>query len=120
MRTKPSATEPGREAGLFEGFVCDRVPYRLRIAWPDAVQETEDPYSFGSLLGDLDLHLFNEGRHFELAGCLGAQCRKWAAFANILPVDWGQVITGERSQGSRGCAVDQLVPIRNRPRQSEA
>jgi 1,4-alpha-glucan branching enzyme len=64
---------PGCEAGLFEGFVGDRVPYRLRIAWPDAVQEAEDPYSFGLLLGELDLHLFNEGRHFELAGCLGAQ-----------------------------------------------
>jgi 1,4-alpha-glucan branching enzyme len=25
------------------------------------------------LLGDVDLHLFNEGRHFELAHCLGAQ-----------------------------------------------
>ena len=37
------------------------------------MQETEDPYSFGVLLGDLDLHLFNEGRHFELARCLGAQ-----------------------------------------------
>ena len=36
------------------------------------MQETEDPYSFGSLLGDLDLHLFNEGRHFELASHLGA------------------------------------------------
>lgn len=65
--------EQASEAGLFEGFVCERAPYRLRIAWPDAVQETEDPYSFGLLLGDLDLHLFNEGRHFELACCLGAQ-----------------------------------------------
>jgi 1,4-alpha-glucan branching enzyme len=45
----------------------------LRIFWPAAVQETEDPYSFGLLLGDIDLHLFNEGRHFELAHCLGAQ-----------------------------------------------
>ena len=36
----------------------------------DGVQETEDPYSFGLLLGDMDLHLFNEGRHFELAHCL--------------------------------------------------
>ena len=40
--------------------------------WPGAVQETEDPYSFGPLLGDLDLHLFNEGRHFEMAKVLGA------------------------------------------------
>ncbi|MBS0223154.1 MAG: 1,4-alpha-glucan branching protein GlgB [Proteobacteria bacterium] len=58
--------------GLFEGVVADRSPYLLRIKWPDAVQETEDPYSFGPLLGDLDLHLFNEGRHFELASTMGA------------------------------------------------
>jgi 1,4-alpha-glucan branching enzyme len=61
------------EPGLFEGLVDERAPYRLRIAWPGAVQETEDPYSFGLLLGDLDLHLFNEGRHFDLARCFGAQ-----------------------------------------------
>ena len=58
--------------GLFEGPVNDRAPYLLQIAWPGAVQETEDPYSFGPQLGDLDLHLFNEGRHFEMAHALGA------------------------------------------------
>ena len=58
--------------GLFAGQVSGTEPYLLRITWPDAVQETEDPYSFGPLLGDLDLHLFNEGRHFELASHLGA------------------------------------------------
>jgi 1,4-alpha-glucan branching enzyme len=61
------------EYGLFESLIQDRGLYRLRIFWPDAVQETEDPYSFGLLLGDIDLHLFNEGRHFGLAHCLGAQ-----------------------------------------------
>ena len=65
--------EPGSESGLFENWVAERAPYRLRIAWPGGVQETEDPYSFGVLLGDVDLHLFNEGRHFELAPALGAQ-----------------------------------------------
>ncbi|MFZ5784114.1 MAG: 1,4-alpha-glucan branching protein GlgB [Pseudomonadota bacterium] len=60
--------------GLFEGPVADASPYRLRIRWPQAVQETEDPYSFGPLLGELDLHLFNEGRHFRLADALGANC----------------------------------------------
>ena len=39
----------------------------------DGVQETEDPYSLGLLLGDMDLFLFNEGRHFELAKTFGAQ-----------------------------------------------
>jgi 1,4-alpha-glucan branching enzyme len=60
-------------SGLFENFVGERAPYLFRIFWPQSVQETEDPYSFGLLLGDMDLHLFNEGRHFELANCLGAQ-----------------------------------------------
>ena len=58
---------------LFEIMIAESVPYRLRIHWPDAVQETEDPLLVRVLLGDVDLHLFNEGRHFELAHCLGAQ-----------------------------------------------
>jgi 1,4-alpha-glucan branching enzyme len=61
------------ESGLFEGLVADPSPYLFRIRWPQAVQETEDPYSFGLLLGDMDLFLFNEGRHFELGKTFGAQ-----------------------------------------------
>jgi len=64
--------EESEASGLFEGAVADSSPYLLRIGWPDSVQESEDPYSFGPLLSDLDLHLFNEGRHFELAEALGA------------------------------------------------
>jgi len=64
---------PGQISGLFEGFVTDEAPYRLRISWPNALQETEDPYSFGLLLGDLDLYLFSEGRHFALDAQFGAQ-----------------------------------------------
>ncbi len=63
---------PAAPHGLFVGRVASAEPYVLRIAWPGAVQETEDPYAFGPLLGELDLHLFNEGRHFELASHLGA------------------------------------------------
>jgi 1,4-alpha-glucan branching enzyme len=63
---------PGSVEGLFEGPLDDAGRYLLRIEWPDAVQETEDPYDFPPLLGDLDLHLFAEGRHFELASMLGA------------------------------------------------
>jgi 1,4-alpha-glucan branching enzyme len=62
----------GAAPGLFEGTVSEAAPYLLRIKWPRAVQETEDPYSFSPLLGELDLHLFNEGRHFKLAEALGA------------------------------------------------
>ena len=68
-----ASLKPRGGSGLFENLVPDQSPYLLRIVWPGATQETEDPYSFGVLLGDLDLHLFNEGRHFGLAHCLGAQ-----------------------------------------------
>jgi 1,4-alpha-glucan branching enzyme len=58
--------------GLFSGPVSSAEPYLLRIHWPGAVQDTEDPYSFGLLLGDLDLHLFSEGTHWQLAERFGA------------------------------------------------
>src|SRR3954470_424598 len=58
--------EPVDPAGLFAGTISKSGPYRLRISWPDAVQEIEDPYNFGTLLGDLDLHLIAQGTHYEL------------------------------------------------------
>lgn len=64
---------PVEGSGLFAGRIPRGTPYRLRIRWPGATQETEDPYSFGLLLGDLDLYLIGEGSHRELGRCLGAQ-----------------------------------------------
>ena len=46
--------------------------YVLRIDWDGTIQETEDPYAFGPILGDVDLHLFSEGTHWQLAERLGA------------------------------------------------
>ncbi len=63
---------PTSPDGLFMGRVDTHEPYRFRIHWPGADQETEDPYSFGLLLSADDLHLFNEGRLFRLAFTLGA------------------------------------------------
>ncbi len=62
-----------RRDGLYAGHMNALRPYRLRIHWAHAVQETEDPYSFGPLLGDLDLYLLAEGRHRQLGRCLGSQ-----------------------------------------------
>jgi 1,4-alpha-glucan branching enzyme len=63
---------PTQPDGLFMGRVDGQEPYRFRIQWDGAVQETEDPYSFDLLLSETDLHLFNEGRLFEIAFTLGA------------------------------------------------
>ncbi|TCU37852.1 1,4-alpha-glucan branching protein GlgB [Rhizobium azibense] len=60
------------EGGLFAGAIGSTTNYLFRINWPDAVQETEDPYSFGLLLGELDLHLISQGTHYDLGRTLGA------------------------------------------------
>lgn len=69
-RTKTAATLL-HPVGLFAAPVGPRG-YRLVIDWNGVIQETEDPYSFGLLLGDLDLHLLREGRHHDIGRCLGA------------------------------------------------
>ncbi|TWG88457.1 1,4-alpha-glucan branching enzyme [Cupriavidus gilardii J11] len=63
--------------GIYEGTLPEGVgrrDYRLDITWGDGTRQlSADPYAFDLLLGDLDLHLIGEGRHFELGRCLGAQ-----------------------------------------------
>lgn len=58
---------------LFEARLEKPEPYRLKIDWNGVEQTTEDPYSFPPLLSDFDLHLLAEGKHRDLAACLGAQ-----------------------------------------------
>jgi 1,4-alpha-glucan branching enzyme len=64
--------QPFEDTGLFAGPVSRRAAYFLRIQWPQSTQETEDPYSFGPILGDVDLHLFAEGSHWDLPVRFGA------------------------------------------------
>ena len=64
--------QPVEHTGLFVGPLSRRTDYVLRIEWPQSVQETEDPYSFGPILGDVDLHLFAEGVHWNLPERFGA------------------------------------------------
>ncbi|MGV8842510.1 MAG: 1,4-alpha-glucan branching protein GlgB [Pseudomonas sp.] len=59
--------------GLFVGQLPERQAYVLDIHWAGGHQLTEDPYSFGLLLSEVDLYLFAEGNHRNLGHCLGAQ-----------------------------------------------
>ncbi|MGH7819561.1 MAG: GlgB N-terminal domain-containing protein, partial [Candidatus Binatia bacterium] len=62
--------------GLFATFLAGRtapLEYRLRFHFADgATWEREDAYRFLPTLGDVDLHLFNEGNHRRLWEKLGA------------------------------------------------
>lgn len=62
----------GECGDLFVGELNKGHGYLLRIDWGDAVQETEDPYGFGPILSDVDLHLFAEGKHYKMNHALGA------------------------------------------------
>jgi 1,4-alpha-glucan branching enzyme len=59
--------------GFFAGHFDHLMPYLLKVNWAGGEQITEDPYSFGPLLGEMDLYLFAEGNHRDLSSCLGAQ-----------------------------------------------
>jgi len=61
--------------GFFAGHFPVREPYLLKIQWATGEQITEDPYSFGQLLGEMDLYLFAEGNHRDLSAAFGAQVR---------------------------------------------
>ncbi|MEP6689780.1 MAG: 1,4-alpha-glucan branching protein GlgB [Gemmatimonadaceae bacterium] len=68
------------ERGLFSAFIGGAsVPlrYRLRFHFPSGgTWERGDPYRFPPVLGEMDLHLFNEGTHHRLWEKLGAHPRK--------------------------------------------
>ena len=63
------------DAGLFAATLSEphaKAPYRLRVHWPDAVQEVADPYAFGPQLDDATLARISAGRELALADHLGA------------------------------------------------
>ncbi len=67
------------EHGIFAAILpseAGSLPYDLEITYdPHQVWRTADPYSFGTLLGEQDIHYFREGTHQRLYDCLGARPR---------------------------------------------
>ncbi|EOM78303.1 1,4-alpha-glucan branching protein GlgB [Rhodococcus rhodnii] len=58
--------------------IRDLADYRLAVEYPGGHHvETADGYRFLPTLGDLDLHLFGEGRHERLWDILGAHVRHY-------------------------------------------
>src|SRR2546428_9536219 len=61
VRLKPDATTATATATDL------RPDYRLRITFsPDHVLEIDDPYRYGRVLTDFDLHLLGEGTHHRM------------------------------------------------------
>jgi 1,4-alpha-glucan branching enzyme len=66
-----------------DGFFCATVrnatrdlPYHIRVtAWDGSHYLTRDPYQFGPIMGEVDLHLFAEGQHWNIYDKFGAHLR---------------------------------------------
>ncbi|MFC0266661.1 1,4-alpha-glucan branching protein GlgB [Kushneria aurantia] len=77
------------EGGVFIAELREARDYRLKIVWPGGVEQvTEDPYRFAPLPGELDLHLFCEGRHHELARVFGARAMTIDGVAGVRFTLW--------------------------------
>ncbi|HEY4216070.1 MAG TPA: 1,4-alpha-glucan branching protein GlgB [Gemmatimonadaceae bacterium] len=78
-RVIPMTREAEGLSTLYATFLPgEQLPlqYTLRFHYPNgSVWERADPYRFLPTLGDVDLHLFNEGTHYEIWKKLGAHPR---------------------------------------------
>ncbi|MEU9185824.1 1,4-alpha-glucan branching enzyme [Streptomyces sp. NPDC048484] len=89
-----------------EGFFSAVLPlrevpeYRLAVEYEGVVQDTEDAYRFLPTLGDLDLHLFGEGRHEQLWTILGAEPMEHQGVAGTRFSVWAPNARGVRVAGT--------------------
>jgi 1,4-alpha-glucan branching enzyme len=93
--------------GVFSALVPidDLMDYRLIVTWPGGNTTTSaDGYRFLPTLGELDLHLFGEGRHERLWDILGAHEQNYTtpdgdvsgvSFAVWAPAASGVTVIGE-------------------------
>ena len=84
--------KPRDDAGLFEGptFMNDSTTlYQLRVRWADGSESLiDDPYRFGTVLGDMDVWLLAEGSHLRPYEILGAMPRVMQGVAGTSFAVW--------------------------------
>ena len=79
-----------------DGFFCATVPgarrdldYHLRLTtWDGSESLTRDPYQYGPIMGEVDLHLFGEGQHWQIYEKFGAHLRTIGDAAGVYFAVW--------------------------------
>jgi len=91
-RVVPLERQADGLSDLFAGFIPGAtlpLQYQLRFTFVDgSTWQRRDPYRFLPTLGDVDLHLFNEGTHRQLWKKLGAHVRTIAGVRGVSFAVW--------------------------------
>jgi 1,4-alpha-glucan branching enzyme len=79
----------GKDARVAGSTNDARPDYRLRITFADGqVREIDDPYRYGRVLTDFDLHLLGEGTHHRMFEKLGAHRMTFGAAIGVHFAVW--------------------------------
>jgi 1,4-alpha-glucan branching enzyme len=86
------------QGGIFDLLVAERkdvFPYQLELHYPgNRVYRMRQPYAFLPTLGEMDLHLWNEGSHERAFEKLGAHLRDINGVAGIAFAVWAPSAAG--------------------------
>jgi len=106
--------------GLFEKRLEDidtPFDYILDLVGHDGNHwSTKDPYSFGQVLGEMDVYLFNEGTHYEIYEKLGAHIMEMGGVPGVHFAVWApnaqrvSVVGDFNSWDGRVYPMRKLVP----------
>jgi 1,4-alpha-glucan branching enzyme len=104
-------------AGIFEGVIADSalpLDYELEVDYGEAGSFTlRDPYGFLPTIGELDLHLFGEGRHETAYEKLGAHVREHGGVAGTSFAVWAPAARSVSVVGDFNSWDGRLSPMRS-------
>jgi 1,4-alpha-glucan branching enzyme len=95
---------------------ASRPSYRFRVHEGSSQREIDDPYRFGQILRDFDLHLFSEGTHYRAWEQLGSHRRRIGGVEGVQFAVWApnaqrvSVIGDFNRWDGRMHAMRRLVP----------
>ena len=94
------------------------LPQHYRLQWTDKADGLRhaviSPYTFGTLLPDIDLHLFNEGRHHHVYRLLGAHLVEIDGVAGCRLAVWAPAVKRASVVGDFNGWNGLRHPMRNR------
>jgi 1,4-alpha-glucan branching enzyme len=88
--------------------------YRYEVTYPGgATYPVDDPYRFWPTLGDIDIHLFGEGRHLAIWKHLGAHYREHQGVAGTAFAVWAPSARSVRVVGDFNGWDGRIHPMRS-------